>query len=746
MKARAGRLTLHEIREQPEVVSRLVARQAESITPLARRLRRRRLSGVVLAARGTSDNAALYGRYLIETMLAIPVSLAAPSVSTMYAVTLALQYMLVIGLSQSGESPDIVQFLEMARRAGAFTVAVTNHARSAIARVADEVLPLHAGVERSVAATKTYTAQLTVLSLLVAAIADDRALARAHAALPGLLERALEGANIEGLLTDLGPVDRCLVTSRGYNFATARETALKLKETSRIAAEALSSADLLHGPIAMIERQFPVLVFAPPGAMVAHLEAFTLFSGRALPVIKRMRADLWTKSLVMEALGPLPVAGWAVHADPEVELPDSQRTEGTVRYRLARTVTLNPGERAVTAFYIGVGREADGARTTAADLRRRGWKVLLAETQAWLQARQVSGDGVLAEIYHRNLFFNRFFACGRTIDTDEFVWVTSRSPRYYVSAAFWSRDAFLWSLPGLLLADPKAARDALIYACRTQWRNAGMHAQYLDGTVIYPGFELDEFAAFAVGLGTYLRAAADLPVFSEAGVNEVVHTFAGRLTAHAAACGLYATFLDPSDDPVRYPYLTYDNVLAWRGLLDIAEICRQQGWTAEGSRAREMAAALQEAIWRHCVVEGPGGSMFAWAVDGEGQHELYDNPAGSLLLLPYYGFCAADHPAYLRTAAWIRSEQNPVFIPGGFAAPASVHSPDPWPMAITNDLLLDRLDGLAWLVHAEMDGRVACETVDRETGRVNSGGAFATFAGLLAAALFRHRHRWIGSI
>lgn len=272
MRPGAGAVTLQEIHEQPAVLTRLIAHQTETIVPLARRLRRRRPATIVLAARGSSDNAALYGRYLIETMLRIPVSLAAPSVATMYGSTLVLRNTLVIGLSQSGESPDIVAFLRMARRGGALTVAVTNQPRSPMARAADEVLPLRAGVERSIAATKTYTAQLTALSLLVAAASGDGALLRAHEALPDLVSQALREGAVERWLSDLGSLDRCLVTSRGYNFATAREAALKLKETARIAAEALSSADLLHGPIALVERAFPVLVFAPPGAVAAHLQ------------------------------------------------------------------------------------------------------------------------------------------------------------------------------------------------------------------------------------------------------------------------------------------------------------------------------------------------------------------------------------------------------------------------------------------------------------------------------------------
>lgn len=204
---------------------------------------------------------------------------------------------------------------------------------------------------------------------------------------------------------------------------------------------------------------------------------------------------------------------------------------------------------------------------------------------------------------------------------------------------------------------------------------------------------------------------------------------------------MYATFLDPSDDPVRFPFLTYDNVLAWRGLKEAAAVYRRLEWKGEAS-ARRMAEELERAIWAQCVVTGPRGSMFAWAVDGRGESQLYDDPPGSLLLLPHYGFCAPDHPAYVATAQWVRSTDNPWYVQGRFAAPVSAHSPDPWPMAIVNDLLCGRLEGLDWLGRAEMDGLLACETVDRESGVVKTGAAFATFAGLLAAALLRHRDRW----
>jgi glucosamine--fructose-6-phosphate aminotransferase (isomerizing) len=267
-----GQRMLEEIREQPAVLERVYRFEAAKAAALARRLRVRRPQVVVLAARGTSDNAAIYGRYLIETHLGVPVSLAAPSVVTLYGARLRLRGTVVIGLSQSGQSPDIVRFVEEARAAGALTVAMTNAPHSPLARAAHEVLFLHAGPEHSVAATKTYTAQLALLSLLIAHAAEDLALVRAHERLPEAAAAALRAEPaVRPAAVLLKRRRECLVTSRGLNFGTALEGALKLKESSGVVAEALSSADLLHGPIALVERGFPVIIAAPPGRALRHL-------------------------------------------------------------------------------------------------------------------------------------------------------------------------------------------------------------------------------------------------------------------------------------------------------------------------------------------------------------------------------------------------------------------------------------------------------------------------------------------
>ncbi|HXF82419.1 MAG TPA: SIS domain-containing protein [bacterium] len=267
-----GRLTIQEIREQPDALARFMDTESRAVRAAGEALRRRPLRGVVLAARGSSDNAALYGHYLIETMLGLPVALASPSVVTIYRRTPRLNNMLVVGLSQSGRSPDIVEYLRAARRAGARTLAITNDPRSPLAAAAHHTVFLRVGPERSVAATKTYTAQLTALSLLVGWAASDRRLVEAHRRLPELIAAALDREEAVGRVARAARrMERCLVTSRGYNYATAREAALKLKETSYVAAEPLSSADLLHGPIAVVGPRFPVVVVGPPGRVRPHL-------------------------------------------------------------------------------------------------------------------------------------------------------------------------------------------------------------------------------------------------------------------------------------------------------------------------------------------------------------------------------------------------------------------------------------------------------------------------------------------
>lgn len=256
---------LREIEQQPETLERTLREALPGVRRFRRLLARRRPSVVVLVARGTSDNAALFGRYLLETTTGILVSPAAPSVLTLYRASLRWNGALVIGVSQSGESTDTNLFLEAARRGGALTVGVTNEASSSITRVVEEVFLVRAGKERSVAATKTYTGQLLMMYLLAYALGaplDPHRLAK----LPAAVDRALRlRPAIEDLAGRYRHMNHAVVVGRGLNYANAFEFSLKMMETCYVVAERFSGADFLHGPIALVERAFPVFVFAPPG-------------------------------------------------------------------------------------------------------------------------------------------------------------------------------------------------------------------------------------------------------------------------------------------------------------------------------------------------------------------------------------------------------------------------------------------------------------------------------------------------
>lgn len=259
-------MMLDEIREQPAALERTLRGGLRSAAALKRVVAKNRPKLIVLAARGTSDNAAQFGRYLLEIATGIPVSLAAPSIVTLYGARVDLREALVVGISQSGESTDTNLVLERARRQGSLTVGITNEPRSSLAGLADHVFLVRAGRERSVAATKTYTGQLMMCYLLALALGakiDPDDLRR----LPEWSEAAL---SLEPVIAERAErfrfMERAVVVGRGLNYANAFEFALKLMETCYVLADRFSAADFLHGPIAMVERSFPVFLFAPPGA------------------------------------------------------------------------------------------------------------------------------------------------------------------------------------------------------------------------------------------------------------------------------------------------------------------------------------------------------------------------------------------------------------------------------------------------------------------------------------------------
>jgi glutamine---fructose-6-phosphate transaminase (isomerizing) len=256
---------LEEIRQQPAALAKTISAEARHVEQFRRAIGERRPKLIVLAARGTSDNAAQFGRYLLEITTGIPVSLAAPSIYTLYNAAVDFRDALVVGISQSGESTDTNLVLERARGQGALTIGITNEASSAMAKLADEVFLVRAGKERSVAATKTYTGQVLVFYLLAYALGADIRLDDVRR-LPDWAESALAVEKpIAALSERYRFMEHAVVVGRGLNYATAFEFALKLMETCYVVAERFSSADFLHGPIAMVEPSFPAFLFAPSG-------------------------------------------------------------------------------------------------------------------------------------------------------------------------------------------------------------------------------------------------------------------------------------------------------------------------------------------------------------------------------------------------------------------------------------------------------------------------------------------------
>jgi hypothetical protein len=500
-------------------------------------------------------------------------------------------------------------------------------------------------------------------------------------------------------------------------------------------------------------------------------------------------------------MGPLPLFGFSINSSLDLDSIDIEESaDDPCRIKVSQDSELAPGDKVTCAHYVAFNREADGARTTGVHLKRVGWEELEEKTYAWLRMRrrsllphgrcversrnqdkcsngcrlqkpdEMAGNvellGRLESVINRNLLFNYFFATGKTLDSESLVAVTSRSPRYYVSASFWARDVLLWSMPALVLTDAARARDVLLYSTRIGTLNVGDHALYMDGTALYPGFELDEAAAHIIGLGTYLDATRDYTVLEAPGMIEgIKRTLAAiekwLVRDEAGTPVLCRTFLDPSDDPVEFPFLTYSNVLLWKAWMIASSVFERLGgdYAHAANELIRDAKALEDAIRRYCVVDGPFGPMYAWAVDLEFarlcrvNYETYDNPPGSLELIRHYGFPHGEETSKIlrNTQRWIRSQHNLYFFDGEFGAPGSAHSPHPWPMAAANTILAEVAEyeacgvcdteavtqAISLLTTAPMDGGLVCESIDPMTGVAKTGLALATGAGFVAYALWR---------
>ena len=447
--------------------------------------------------------------------------------------------------------------------------------------------------------------------------------------------------------------------------------------------------------------------------------------------------SLWNDGPVFDLRIGIPVMAFAPMASLPVVWEMGEGEE--ISYQGKHTCALASGQQVVLDIFWGVGFEEVAAATSAKELLRQGFDRIYKETVWWLEERkQTVGIPEIDSLLNRNLFFNFFYATGTTIDTEELVMVTSRSPSYYVSAAYWDRDSLLWSFPSILKADSRYARQLLDYAFTRQLKNAGIHSRYIDGTVLEPGFELDELCAPLLALSRYIAATGDRSLLQEPHIEKGVKRILEILeTKRNGKNHLYETFLQPTDDMRVYPYGTYDNVLTWRCLSDIGTLYRDF-WSAETIKClEEEALSLYRAIETHCVKEYKGKRIFGWSVDEEGNWDVYDEPPGSLLLLPFLGFCSSRDPVLSNTAKLIRSPDYAYSFAGKpFADIGCPHAPHPWILSVANGLISGRAEqSLDFLRRASMDNGIACESVDEVTGECATGAAFATCAGFLVYCL-----------
>ncbi len=451
-----------------------------------------------------------------------------------------------------------------------------------------------------------------------------------------------------------------------------------------------------------------------------------------------VRQSGWNHMFIYQQTPGLPLVAFApIVSDDQ---PFSEMDQGAtwqlegMQYIIQKEMQLQPGENMTLDVFFGLGYEGVAAATSAKEMLRQGFDTLLERTESWLAAREKKAENAAIEtLLNTNLFYAFFFASGRTIDSEELCMMTSRSPRYYVSAAYWDRDSLLWAFPAIVEADGKYARELLLSIFQRQGRNFGIHSRYIDGTVLEAGFELDELCAPVIALERYIAVTGDKGILQKEiirqGLEGIVEKLMGRKHPDKA---LFSTFLQPTDDMHNYPYLTYDNVLVWKALSCLGEWLRQR-------KLSSLSDQVKKAILENCVFEHGGKKIFAWSVDGNGKWDIYDEPPGSLQLLPFYGFCSLQDAVWQNTMALIRNAEYPLSFHGhAIAEIGCKHAPHPWVLSMCNSLLSgQREEALLHLQRTRMDNGIACESVHEDTGECTTGAAFATCAGFLAYALTR---------
>ncbi|GAB4114292.1 MAG: hypothetical protein Kow00103_07780 [Candidatus Caldatribacteriota bacterium] len=390
-------------------------------------------------------------------------------------------------------------------------------------------------------------------------------------------------------------------------------------------------------------------------------------------------------------------------------------------------------------FYLSINFDSDGASATLIHLRRKGYKQIYQELIDWLKEKTIyyPQDLELEFRLNQNLFFNYFYSIAKDIENDRYLALTSRSPRYYVSGAFWERDSFLWSLPAIKLVNPSLYHHLLREMILLHSRNPGDHAHYLDGTVLYPGFELDGAASYFIYLNNLHEDD-----YSDSTLIKVLEQVWERIEReYDPLTGLYRTFLLPSDDPALYPLVTIDNVILWKGFQNLRNLYVKRKETAKAQLLQERIAGITRGIGKFLTREIEGKAMFLWSADGKGNFRLYNDPPGNLGLLSFYGWVKPDEPIFKNTIDYYYSARYPYYqAKARIKELACDHHPHtPSGLGLCGSILnpLRRKEALRYLKIVSMDYGLLSESFDGNTGEAKTGVGFATGAGYLAYSLYQ---------
>jgi uncharacterized protein len=444
----------------------------------------------------------------------------------------------------------------------------------------------------------------------------------------------------------------------------------------------------------------------------------------------------------------------AVDAGPDAELQAAtgsgdlaplgeaalEATNGAdLRVRSARRVTAVPRKRVAVTFWIGAGRERDGAAAAAAALRRGGSDHWLRQARLELSHTLRAGqDHRWSDLLNRNLLFNRYFATARGIDDDRLYLLRSRVPGCPSPAVFNERETLLWTLPALVLADPGIAREALFRVLDMFSERSGELLRYVDGGTLDAGFSLDQALLYAWAIDHYVAATGDTAVLDEPLVRQVLQeTDAALFTRLHAEHMLAGTELLPAGDPADHPYTTTGNVLLWWFCEALPRLLPPNG-EEQQPRFDGAGAEVRAAIWQHCVADLDGTPVLASSADLQGGTAVYDDPEFSLALLPFLGFCAADDPVWTASMEFLRSASYPLWRDGAVSGVAGRADPaHPRLAGLCAELLTpDPREALQRLLQLRLPGSLAAAAWDPTDGSAREPG-HAALAGFLAWTLVR---------